>query len=63
MLPEEGSAAALARVMALDAADDILARDLVAVDMRDGRRPILRLTPEALLELRRGRGLTGEEDA
>lgn len=63
LLPENGAAAALARVMALDAAEDITARDLVAVDMRDGRRPILRLRSDALLKLRRARGLVGEEDA
>lgn len=63
MLPEEGAASALARVMALDSAEEILSRDLVAVDMRDGRRPILRLTPDALLELRRRRGLIGEDNA
>nr|WP_246237358.1 cell division protein FtsQ/DivIB [Halovulum dunhuangense] len=63
MLPETGAASALARVMALDAAEDILARDLAVVDMRDARRPILRLTSNALLELRRARGEIVEEDA
>ncbi len=52
MLPEENAAAALARVMALDTAEDILARDVTAVDLRDGRRPILRLSPSALDKLR-----------
>lgn len=63
LLPEVGAHAALARVMALHDADSILSRDLVAVDMRDGRRPILRLTADALYELRRARGVIGEEDA
>ena len=63
MLPEEGAAAALSRVMALHAAEDVLNRHLLAVDMRDRRRPILRLTPEALYELRKARGIIGEEDA
>lgn len=62
-LPEEAAAAALARVMGLHAGEGILALDLRAVDMRDSRRPILRLTPRALLEVRRGRGLAPEEDA
>ncbi len=62
LLPEVGAAEALARVMALHDADDILSRDLVAVDMRDGRRPILRLSADALYQLRRARGLIGEED-
>ena len=63
MLPETGAGAALSRVMALHAAEDVLNRDLLAVDMRDRRRPILRLTPEALYELRKARGIIGEEDA
>ena len=63
LLPEIGAPAALARVMALHKAEDILNRDLAAIDMRDRRRPILRLTSEALLALRRARGLIGEDDA
>jgi cell division protein FtsQ len=53
LLPETGAEAAIARVMALHAAEDILGRDLVQVDMRDGRRPVLRLSAPALDELRR----------
>ncbi|MEM8788279.1 MAG: cell division protein FtsQ/DivIB [Pseudomonadota bacterium] len=63
LLPEEGAVDAMARVMALNGAEDILARDLIAVDMRDARRPILRLSKPALYELRRARGQIGEEDA
>ncbi|MEM9229538.1 MAG: cell division protein FtsQ/DivIB [Pseudomonadota bacterium] len=62
-LPEEGAAAALARVMALHEADDILDRAVSVVDMRDGRRPILRVTPDALYQVRRARGLIKEDDA
>lgn len=63
MLPENDAPAAVSRVMALHAAEQLLRRDLAAVDMRDRRRPILRLTPEALYELRKARGVIGEEDA
>lgn len=62
LLPETGAAAALARVMALHDAEDILARDLARVDMRDRRRPILQLTPQSLRELRRAQGIIVEED-
>ncbi|MEM7616270.1 MAG: cell division protein FtsQ/DivIB [Pseudomonadota bacterium] len=61
-LPEEDPEAALARVMALHEADDILSRQVRVVDMRDGRRPILRVTPDALYQVRRGRGLIEEDD-
>ncbi|PWE34053.1 cell division protein FtsQ [Maritimibacter sp. 55A14] len=66
MLPEHAPIAALERVIALDnSASDVLARDVTVVDMRDGRRPILRLTAEAMEELRRLRALDGKrgEDA
>lgn len=59
LLPE-GRAAALAalqRFLAEDAREDLLARDVAAVDLRLSHRPVLRLTPYAGLQLRRGRGL------
>lgn len=43
-LPEENAHDALNRVLALHAAQKILARDVVTIDMRDATRPILRLT-------------------
>jgi cell division protein FtsQ len=46
-LPEEKAMEALQRVLALDAAQKILDRDVVSVDMRDATRPILRLTDVA----------------
>ncbi len=52
MLPETSAVAALERVLALDEMDGLLARDLVAIDMRDGRRPILRLSADAMDTLR-----------
>lgn len=53
LLPERGAVRALERVIALDQAQDLLARDILAIDMRDEHRPTLRLSPVALGELRR----------
>lgn len=52
-LPEQEPDAALARVLALQYAEEILDRDVVVVDMRDPRRPLLRLNDPALETLRR----------
>jgi cell division protein FtsQ len=57
LLPASGAVATLERVLALDAAQDLLSRDLVAIDMRNPVRPTLRLTPEASAELARIRNL------
>lgn len=46
-LPEEDSHGALARIMALHYAEELLDRDLAVVDMRVPDRPALRMTPEA----------------
>jgi cell division protein FtsQ len=62
-LPEEDPASALRRVMALDAAEELLERDLVAVDMRDSRRPMVRMTEHAATELKRLKSLSAGEDA
>ncbi len=53
MLPSEGAVAALDRVIALDAAQDMLSRDVVIVDMRNMGRPTLRMNEEAATALRR----------
>lgn len=58
MLPADGPVAALERLIALDQAEDLLARDITAVDLRVPQRPVLRLAPDALSDLRRARGLT-----
>lgn len=63
MLPEHGVVRALRRVMALHLAEDLLNRDVIVVDMRIGERPILRLTKEAISELRRLRTVVRGEDA
>lgn len=57
LLPAENPVRALERLLALDKAEDILARDLAAIDLRSDARPTLRLTPFALNELRRSQGL------
>lgn len=50
LLPETGALRALERVIALDQAEDMLARDIVTVDMRNGERPTLRLAPGATVQ-------------
>lgn len=57
MLPSERPLQALQRVMAIDREDGLLARDVVAVDMRDPSRPVLRLGLTAQNTLRRAAGL------
>lgn len=63
MLPEAGAITALRRVMALHQTEDMLARDIIIVDMRNGARPVLRLTDEAISELRRLRAEVRGTDA
>lgn len=64
LLPADGAVAALERLLALDAAENLLARDLAAVDLRNEQRPVLRLAPFALAEARRALGIieTTESD-
>lgn len=51
-LPERGALQALERVLALDDAQDLLARDVLSVDLRNPARPMLHVTPGALETLR-----------
>ena len=53
MLPETGSVEALEQVIALDQAQDLLARDISVVDMRNAHRPTLRMGGAAVQELRK----------
>jgi cell division protein FtsQ len=62
-LPEADPVLALRRVMALDKAEQLFARDLAVVDMRDPTRPMLRLTEHAIAELERLRAGDKGEDA
>lgn len=57
MLPEENPFAALAQVIAFDQAQDLLERDVRAVDMRNPNRPTLRISEAARDEFRRIKGL------
>jgi len=61
-LPALHPVAALERVVALDRARDLLSRDVVLVDMRNGRRPIVRLSPYAVTELHKLRAIADGED-
>lgn len=51
-LPEKGAAAALERVIALEQAQDMLSRDIVAADFRNPSRPILQVSADAMEILR-----------
>jgi cell division protein FtsQ len=48
-------------LIALNEAEDILARDLISIDLRNEHRPVLRLAPFALEELRRAQGIAPTE--
>jgi len=60
-LPVRDPVAALERVIALHGARDVLGRDVSVVDMRDGRRPILRLSAPAMEQLYRLRAIADWE--
>ena len=53
LLPEQGPVAALNRVIALHLAQDMLARDISVVDMRNAARPTVRLGTLAVTSLHR----------
>ena len=60
-LPATNPIAALEGLIALNQAEDILARDLTSIDLRNEHRPVLRLAPFALEELRRAQGIAPTE--
>ena len=53
LLPEDGAVAALERVLALDEAQELFARDIALMDMRNPERPTVRLTPAVIETMRR----------
>lgn len=57
LLPADGSVSAVERLMALNQAHDLLARDVRAVDLRTTHRPVLRLAPYALNQIRQAKGI------
>lgn len=61
LLPSDRPVQALERLLALDQAEDLLARDVAAIDLRHEKRPVLRLGEDALLAARRARGLIPNE--
>ncbi|HSF93131.1 MAG TPA: cell division protein FtsQ/DivIB [Paracoccaceae bacterium] len=63
MLPESGAATALRRILGIHKAEDLLNRDITVVDARDPRRMTLRLSDNAISELRRLRTEPSGEDA
>lgn len=62
LLPEDNPVQALERLLALDHVQDIMNRDILTVDLRSDHRPTLRLTPNALAELRRAQGIDTVEN-
>lgn len=63
LLPETNPVQALERLLALDQAQDLMNRDILTVDLRSNHRPTLRLTPNALADMRRAQGLDTVENA
>jgi len=61
LLPATDPIDALDSLLAMNKAEDILARDLTTIDLRNEHRPVLRLAPFALEELRRAQGSTPTE--
>ena len=62
LLPEKNPVQALERLLALDHAQDLMNRDILAVDLRSDHRPTLRLSPHALADIRRAQGLDPVEN-
>lgn len=62
LLPADSPIPALDRLIALDQAQELLARDILAIDLRLQSRPSLRLAPYALAEMRRLRGIIPAEN-
>ena len=60
MLPEANAVTALEQVLALHKAQELLDRDVAAVDMRLAARPTVRLTADAAEEWRGIRGIVIE---
>ena len=61
LLPAGNPIGALEALIALNQAEDLLARDVASIDLRNEHRPVLRLAPFALEELRRAQGIIPTE--
>lgn len=62
MLPEKDAVRSVEHVMAMQMTQDVLSRDISVMDMRDFRRPILRLTEAALEERRLRQAIAKDVD-
>jgi cell division protein FtsQ len=62
LLPAEDAVRAVEHVMAMQMTQDVLSRDISVMDMRDTRRPILRLSQAALEERRLRQAITNNVD-
>jgi cell division protein FtsQ len=62
-LPAKQAESALGRVLALNAAEDLLARDATVIDIRLPHRPTVRLSPRAVVDLLHLRAMVAGEDA
>ena len=60
LLPETGALQALERVIALEGAQDVLARDVIQVDMRIAARPTVRMNKDATEEWWHVRQVSGQ---
>jgi cell division protein FtsQ len=54
MLPQKNPVSALERLLAMNQTQDILARDIAAIDLRDGHKPVLRLNKSAISRVHPG---------
>lgn len=61
LLPERAPVAALERVLVWQAAEGVLDRDVVAVDMRDEARPTVRVSQSAMTMMVNSRNATGAD--
>lgn len=62
MLPAYDAGRALDRVLALNEAQDLFARDVTHIDLRNSQRPTLRLSPAAALALKEMQGIDVKKD-
>lgn len=61
-LPADNPVRAVERLLVLDKAQDILARAILTIDLRNEHRPTVRLSPFGLKELRRAQGIETVEN-
>jgi cell division protein FtsQ len=62
LLPADQPVRAIERLLALDKAENLLARDIQTVDLRNGDHPVIGLGRHAFAEIRRARGIEVPEN-